>query len=184
MTPEIPTRENYTRVTNVLYPFSGLQNIDAEVLQHAAERGTKVHKICEGIIEGLGEHGVDDECRPYVESFKLWWNLGHDVIAVENRFWDDQYHITGQVDLIIRTDNGLAILDLKTSSKPSKTWPVQGAAYAWLASNAGYDIKEILFLHLNRQGKAPKTHSYPLDTDLFMSCLRVYNHFYKGQNDG
>jgi len=68
------TRETYSRVTNILYPFSGLEKIDSEIVAHAAARGTKVHKICEGIIEGIGEIDVDDETRGYVESFKKWWS--------------------------------------------------------------------------------------------------------------
>jgi hypothetical protein len=61
-------RDFYTRVTHVLYPFSGLDKIDPAVVAHAAQRGTKVHKICEAIIQGLGELGVEEETAPYVES--------------------------------------------------------------------------------------------------------------------
>jgi hypothetical protein len=109
------TRENYTRVTNVLYPFSGLGKIDPAIVSHAAERGTKVHKICEGIIQGLGELGVDDETRPYVESFKQWWKEGHDVIALEKRFWCDRLKITGQVDLILKKGDELVMASTRFS---------------------------------------------------------------------
>jgi len=80
-------REAYTRVTTILYPFSGLQNVDPDILANAANRGTKVHKICEGIINGLGEIGIEDETWGYVESFKQWWSKGIDVVKVEERFW-------------------------------------------------------------------------------------------------
>lgn len=172
------TRENYTRVTNVLYPFSGLEKLDADVVAYAAQRGTKVHKICEGIIEGLGEHGVDDETWGYVESFKKWWEKGHDVVSMEQRFWDDENELTGQVDLILNTPEGLAIVDLKTSSRPSKTWEAQGSAYAYLAKKAGYDIKKIFFLHLNKHGKEAKLFEYPVDDSFFFSIYRVYLHFF------
>ena len=154
------TRENYTRVTTILYPFSGLDKIDPDILAYAANRGTKVHKICEAIIEGYGEIDVDDETRPYVESFKQWWNKGHEVVMVEQRFWCDELKITGQVDLIIKTEEGLVIVDLKTSSKHSKTWQAQGCAYAYLAHAAGYDIKGIQFIHLTSMEKSLKyTHT-------------------------
>lgn len=172
-------RENYTRVTNVLYPFSGLDKIDPYVLAHAADRGTRVHKICEGIIQGLGELDIDDETVGYVDSFKMWWQDGHDVVAMEQRFWDDDLELTGQVDLILNTPEGLTVFDLKTSSKPSLTWPVQGTAYAYLAQKAGYNIKKIQFLHLNRNGKAPKVFDYPIDEMLFLSVLKVWEHFFK-----
>jgi len=178
MSIEQKSRENYLRVTHVLYPFSGLQNIDADVLAHAAERGTKVHKICEGIISGLGEIGIDDETWGYVESFKKWWASGIDVIKMEERFWDDDLGLTGQVDLIIRTPDGLAIVDLKTSSRPSKTWEAQGSAYAYLAKKSGYDIKKIFFLHLNKHGKEPKLFEYPVDDSFFLAVFRIYKHFF------
>lgn len=179
MITNIHSREDYIRVTKILYPFSGLDKIDPEVVAHAADRGTRVHKICEGIISGIGEFGVDNETWGYVESFKKWWFTGINVVAMEQRFWDDELHLTGQVDLIIETPEGLAIVDLKTSSRPSKTWQAQGCAYAYLAKNAKYDIKKIKFIHLNKHGKEPKIYEYDVDDGFFLACYRVYNHFFK-----
>ena len=176
---EINNRENYIRVTSVLYPFSGLDRLDPEVVAHAAERGTKVHKICEAIIQGFGELGVDDETKPYVESFKQWWEKGHQVVKMEERFWCDELRVTGQVDLILNTPEGLAIVDLKTSSAPSKTWPAQGSAYAYLAKKAGYDIKKIYFLHLLKTGKPARVYEYPVDDSFFFAIFKVFNHFFK-----
>jgi len=174
----VDDKEGYIRVTSTLYPFSGLDKINPEVLSHAAERGTKVHKICEGIITGLGEYGVDDETEPYVSSFKQWWDKGHTVVAVEKRFWDDERHITGQVDLILQTEDGLVIADLKTSSKPSKTWPVQGSAYAHLARKSGYDIKKLFFIHLLRTGKEAKVYEYDISEEFFLSTYKVWDYFF------
>lgn len=176
---EKKARENYTRVTSILYPFSGLDKLDPDVVANAARRGTQVHKICEGIIEGLGELDVDDETRPYIESFKQWWSLGHDIVVLEERFWDDDLEITGQVDMIINTPDGLAIVDLKTSSAPSKTWAAQGAAYAYLARLEKHDIKKIYFIHLLKTGKPAKVYEYPLDHDFFFSIYRTWKHFYE-----
>ncbi len=178
MSIEEMSRENYLRVTQMLYPFSGLQSIDADILTNAAERGTKVHKICEGIVSGLGEIGVDDQTWGYVNSFKYWWGSGTDVLEIEKRFWDDELQVTGQVDFIIEILDGLAIVDIKTSSKPSKTWPIQGAAYAYLAKRAGYDIKKIFFLHLNKHGKEPKIYEYPIDDSMFLSVFKTFKHFF------
>lgn len=176
---EKKSTDNYTRVTSILYPFSGLHKIDPDILAHAADRGTRVHKTCEAIISGLGEMGCDEETSGYVESFKEWWSLGHNVVEMEKRFWCDDLEITGQVDLILQTPEGLTILDLKTSSAPSKTWPAQGCAYAYLAKKAGYPIEEILFLHLNKKGNPPKLYSYPVNDEFFLSIYRTWKHFYK-----
>ncbi len=175
-------REEYTRVTQVLYPFSGLDKIDPDVVARAADRGTRVHNICEGIIKGLGEFGVESDTEPYVESFKKWWDQGHEVEVIEERFWDDELQITGKVDLILKIDDGFAIADLKTSSKHSPTWEAQGSAYAYLARKSGYNIQKILFIHLLKSGKAPKIYEYPVDESFFINTLKVWKHFFKRGN--
>ncbi len=176
---EKKTRENYHRVTNILYPFSGLEKIDPEIVAYAAERGTKVHKICEGIIQGIGEIDTDEKTKPYIESFKLWWDMGHQVVSMEQRFWCDDLCITGQVDLILKTNEGLSIVDLKTSSKPSPTWPAQGSAYAYLAKKAGHDIKKIQFVHLQKTGNQAKVYEYPIDDSFFFAIFKVWQHFFQ-----
>jgi len=166
------------RVTSVLYPFSGLQHIDSDVVAYAAARGTRIHKICEGIMSGIGEFGVDDEIIGYIESFKKWWGDGRPLVAMERRFWCDEDKFTGQVDMIVETPSGLAIVDIKTSYRPSKTWPAQGSAYYHLATKAGLDIKHVWFLHLNKHGKYPKVYEYPAESSFFLAVLRVFKHFF------
>jgi len=177
MAPPI-AREDYIRVTTILYPFSGLRDIDPSVVAHAAERGTKVHKICEAIASGVPPLGIEDEVWGYVESFKKWFETADPIVEMEKRFWCDDLQVTGQVDFILDTPDGLAIIDLKTSSQPSKTWMAQGSAYAYLAKKAGYDIKKVYFVHLNKHGKPPKVYDYPMDDAFFMSILRTYLHFF------
>lgn len=45
----------YTRVTEVLSQFSGLDKVPKDILENAARRGTKVHNICEAIVTGIGD---------------------------------------------------------------------------------------------------------------------------------
>lgn len=175
--------DGYTRVTNFLYPFSGLESIPAAVVEKAANRGTRVHKICESIASGLGEFDVDEELVGYVNSFKHWWKTGIDVQEMEIRFFDHDLKITGQADFVIRDETGSTIVDLKTSYRPSPTWPVQGSAYAMLARKHGFDIQKIQFIHLNKKGNPPKIYEYPVDDDLFLSVRRTYNHFYLKRSD-
>ena len=178
MLDEKKSRENYLRVTTCLYPFSGLDKINPEIVAYAGQRGTKVHKICEAIVDGMGEFGVDEETWGYVESFKKWWANEVDVVEMEKRFYDDVLQLTGQLDFIIKTDDGLAIVDIKTSAKESKTWAAQGAAYAYLAKKDGYDIKKIYFLHLNKHGKQPKIYEYPVNDDFFLAIFLTYKYFF------
>ena len=178
MSENLPANKIYERVTNILYPFSGLDKLDSDIVANAARRGTKVHKICESIISGLGELGVDEEAFNYVESFKLWWK-DQPVIAMEKRFYCDDLMVTGQVDLIIETDEGLTLIDFKTSSSPSKTWKAQASAYYYLAKKSGLNIQKIYFVHLSKKSKNPKLYEYPLDENFFLAVYRTWEHFYK-----
>lgn len=173
MRSKTPKEEKHLRVTEMLYPFSKMQFIDEIVLENAAARGTRVHAICEGIITGVGEWDVEPALQGYVDSFKLWWELGHKVVEIEKRFYCDELMITGQVDLLLQEDNELVVCDLKTSAQPSKTWPVQGSAYAYLAK-----ASKIKFIKLDRNGKPPKIYDYPVDIPFVKKCLEVYKYFF------
>lgn len=178
MSEDNPARESYTRVSTVLYPFSGLSDVPQDLVEHAANRGTKVHQICQGIVTGLGEFGVDDETRPYVESFMQWYHPHMQFKAIEQRFYCERLMVTGQCDYIVDTPEGLALVDLKTSYRPSKTWQIQGQAYAYLAALSGYDIKHIWFLHLQKSGKPPKIYSYDVCDALWKSVFYTWKYFY------
>lgn len=167
----------YTRVTSVLYPFTGLSTVDPWIVESAANRGTRVHTACESIVKGFGNWDHEHDIFGYVNSFCIWWRK-QKVIEIEKRFYCRNLMITGQVDMIMETDVGNVILDIKTSSKPSKTWPLQGSAYAYMARKAGYDIQGIQFLHLNKRGDDPVLIQYDENFDTFKKCLDVYRYFY------
>lgn len=170
---------HYTRVTDVLTPFSGLDRINPGVVHNAAQRGTRVHTACEAIIKGIDLLEHDWEIKPYMDSFLKWWPAPITVVAIEKRFYCDEMALTGQVDLIIEDQGKLGILDFKTSYRPSKTWPLQGSAYKYLARKSGYDIQTIQFLHLKRDGTEPVMYHYEDQWDMYKKCLDVYNYFFK-----
>lgn len=168
----------YLRVTEVLSKFSGIEYIKPEVLENAAQRGTRVHKACEGIAKGLDGWDLPEEYQGYVESFKKWFNRGKDFVEIEKRLYCSELGITGQIDFIIREPDGCVIVDLKTSARESKTWLLQGSAYSYLAKKAGYDVKGILFLKVERDGSDPKLFLYNENMELFKEVLNVYKYFY------
>lgn len=169
---------DYLRVTEILYPFSGLKYVDAEVLERACVRGTKVHKICEGIVRGIEGWEIPEDYQGYIKSFRSWWDQGRIISSIEERFYCDDLCITGQVDLVVEGPKGAMIVDLKTSQQESKSWWLQGSAYAYLAKKKGYDVKEIMFLKLNRDGKPAREYFYEENMELFSECLNVYRYFY------
>ncbi len=174
---------SYIRVTDVLFPVSGLGKIDPIILQRAADRGTLVHKYCDSVPsalkEGFGVNVLEDNARPYVESFIKW--LPREFIAKPPRFYCDELLITGECDAIYKEDGALVLVDYKTSAKESKTWRLQGSAYCYMARKAGYDIKRLEFVKLSKTGKAPEVFVYEEDFNMFLKCLEIYKYFFHGQ---
>jgi len=173
------SKEKYMRVTEMLWPFSGLQKVDDVILSNAAARGTRVHNICEAIIDGLGEWDVEPHLEGYVESFKQWWDPEqYRVIYQEKRLYDDELGITGKFDMLIGDQGGNILVDLKTSHSHSKTWMIQGSAYIYLCRKHGIQANSMRFVKLSKYGKPPTIYNYEYDYDLFKKVYDVYQYFW------
>jgi hypothetical protein len=171
------TFENYIRVTDVLSPFSGLRYVDPEVLRNAAERGSRVHDICTGLCKNNEPVFMSPEWEGYIESFRKWLP-GKVLGPLSERLYCDKYKITGEFDCMYVEEGGYVLVDWKTPAQPSKTWPLQGSAYSYLARMAGYDIKRIEFVKLDKTGKEPKVYAYLEHFEVFLKCLDVYKMFF------
>lgn len=174
--------KDYVRVTDVLYPLTGLNKVDPNILKNAADRGTKVHEICDALLNDLGIYELDNKLQGYIESFATWYP-SKKFIDKPARFYCDKYMITGECDAIYEGEEGLVLVDIKTPVNESKTWKVQGSAYSYLAKINGYDIKKIEFVKLSKEGKPPTIYQYEEDFPLFLKCLDIYNHFHKNFKD-
>lgn len=168
---------DYLRVTQVLSPFSGLSRIPKNILEKAAERGTKVHELCDSLIAELGEFGTDEETSGFIESFKSWKG-DKKFLPKPDRFYCDAIGITGECDALYLEDDKIVLVDFKTSVKESKTWVLQGSAYAHLARKSGLDIHRIEFIKLCKNGGPAKVFIYEENFDFFLKCLEIYKHFF------
>ncbi len=122
----------------------------------------------------------------YISSF-LHWEKTKNIRSKPSRWYCDKYKITGECDGIYFDDVKPIIFDLKTSSKYGETWKYQGAAYAYLAKQAGYDIKRLEFVHLQKNGKPAISYffdDFEKDFEMFLKCLEVYRHFYGDGKEG
>ena len=176
-------RLNYPRVSEIIHPYSrmGFENIDMEVLANACERGTKVHAICKALMDGYFIPSIDEECKPYIDSFNLW--MGENKFTAmesEKRYYDDENKFTGQIDMIVKQDGKTILYDIKTSATKSKAWPVQLTAYAHLIMLGGTKIDSVAVIQLKKTGKKPTIHQYEDLTEygrLFTGLLLNYNYF-------
>lgn len=120
------------RVTQVLSDYFDASMIDPTVLQAASERGTLVHDICAGILQGFFPPEVPEEAKGYVDSFLIFKEQYIlEVIAVEAEVVHPQWRYKGHIDFagIVKTVPMACVLDWKTPVTKSRTWEAQCAAY-------------------------------------------------------
>src|SRR5687767_13199233 len=94
-------KSGYLRVTQVLSIFSGLSEINAEVLKNACDRGKLVHDTIEAIRIGIGVSSIPEYIEGYMNSYKLW-SQGKEFIDKPKRMYCDDLMITGEVDDIYK----------------------------------------------------------------------------------
>lgn len=179
---------DYTKVTTILNPFSGYDSVPSEILKRAQEKGTAVHKLIQTFLENDDVDLMVDLLDAhkwvwYLDSMKAFWNYSWEILCMESRFYNDQYMITGQADLIVETREGNVLIDWKTSCKPNPTWHAQGSAYSWLAKQKGFEVDEIWFVKLDKIGKAPQVHKFKEDFGAFLKCYDCYHMYFKNKKE-
>ena len=175
-------KEMIPSVTQVIAPFADFSGIPEAVLDHACQRGTKVHAACAAIASGLFPV-VDAETAGYVKSFREWFDSTVVVVVgVEMELLDRNLGYTGHLDLLcrIKGDKGLTVCDLKTPVTAHVLWKAQLAAYRHLCETNGYDVRRAFSLRLSREGKVPIVTEYVNhghDLAGFLAALSAWTYF-------
>ncbi len=176
----------YPRVTEILKCFTKFDQVPKDILENAAERGTRVHNLCAGIANGewIPEAMIPEELRGYVNSFKQWSEAQvTKFIVIEKRFKDDNLIFSGQLDLVILgSDNELYLVDLKTSARSYKTYPVQMGAYEHLLNIHQIKVKGAMLVYLKKDGEFPDIDFFEDLTEernTFFAALTCWNYFNK-----
>jgi hypothetical protein len=180
--PEIPA--GYLRVTEVLKPYSTLNEIDPKTVAHAADRGTRVHAYCESHALNLFVAEVDEDCKNYVDVFKTWFDeMVVKVVHTEVRLNSPTYRISGAFDLlaILKGDTEPTLIDIKTPMTASCSWQLQTAAYQLLAKELlNIDVKRRICLMLPKYDTKPTIKEYEdhqRDQELYLKALELYRFF-------
>ena len=111
------------RVTEVLSDYVDLSMVPPDVLQAAADRGTLVHDICAGILQGFFPPEIPEEAKGYVDSFLLFKDKYiREVIAVEAEVVHPQWRYVGHIDFggYFHTISEAVVLDWKTPITKSR----------------------------------------------------------------
>jgi hypothetical protein len=183
-------KEGYYRVTHVLEPMSKLNLVPQHILEARLENkqnlGKLVHECCEYIVDEkiTGDYfGLPKEAEGvsgYISSF-LRWAENKNGWKRPQRFYCSNLMLTGMPDGLYKNETGYTIYDLKIPVATSKTWKYQGAAYAYLAMQAGYNITQVEFVRLKKDGKKPISNFYDDfkdDFKTYLDCLKLYKIFF------
>jgi hypothetical protein len=174
-------------VTTVLSPFSDFSKIRPEVLQRAANRGSRVHAACAIYAKGLwADCALYPGDGPFFDSFMKWSDMAApEFVSVEEAFADPLLGYMGHPDAVVYIpgDQGLTIVDYKTPMSISRTWHPQIAAYAHLARKYGYDVRRGLAVRLRRNGGLAIATEIDIDGEpwaAFLNALGAYRYFKEG----
>ena len=189
----MPGRDGIPSVTEVLGVFMDFSMINPSVLQHACDRGTRVHNAIAAHLDGLWVQPLDDEAQPYFDSFRRWADIMLDkVMLIENEGVCDcpGYGFMGHYDsaLVLKGDDpgAVSVLDWKTPVTAGKTWTAQNASYCHLVEkHAGldpeYHIHRTGSIMLSAKGKTAKIHENTHERNecfnAFIAALTAYKFF-------
>lgn len=185
------TSTSIPRVTEILKPFTSYDQVPRETLERAAARGTSVHALCAGIAKGnwIPDGMIGEDLLGYVNSFKKWAASQVDkFVIIEKRYTDRHEEYSGQLDFVVEcTDKKLYLVDIKTSSAPQKTYPIQMAAYEKLLRQNNILVQGAMLIYLDKEGEFPDIHTiYDMTEEfsVFTSALHCYKYFKKRKKDG
>lgn len=124
------------------------EGIPADVLQKAAERGSKVHKDIEDYCNGVAV--------PITKELKAYIGLGVNAIANEYLVSDNQI-VASSIDIVADAGNGAVdLIDIKTTSTlhlDALSWQLSIYAYLFHLANPDVPINKLYGVHI-KAGKA------------------------------
>lgn len=179
----------YTRISDILSRLKDRSEINQMVLKDKADIGTEVHSNIHmdwigvpasfamfAVRRPFDGHMIREELRGegYFNSY-LTWKDGRDLPykIMEERFYDDELMITGQVDALIQTESGLQLIDFKCSYAPElEIWPMQAHFYYYLLMRNGIDVvPNFVFMQLKKDGSKPRLFEFQLDKNILSRCI-------------
>jgi len=138
------------------------------IASKAASEGTQVHNAIDRFLNGEEIKWIDENGRAEY-SLEVWkmilkfadfWNTHKpELIASEYHLFSDTHEYAGTTDIIVRLNNQVWLLDIKTSNSLHTSYDLQLAAYAvaWNEThNTLIERTGILWLKASTRGEGRK----------------------------
>lgn len=164
---------------------------EAESLRDAAgDRGRKIHNTIAMLLAGeeishnlkVLNHETDEyeeltaEEYAAVLSFFNWMNdCKAELISSEKTLWNEEYGYAGTMDLKVKLDNVILLVDMKTSKSIYPSHRIQLSSYLHCPENKDVNAQAILQVGYQRNKIGYKL--TPIDDcfDLFLSTKKIWS---------
>lgn len=136
----------------------------------AKGRGTAVHDIVEA-YENTGKvAGLEGPFQGYARAFESWINSNDiKVVGHEQTVKSEKYHYAGTLDLLVKVNGNLTLIDVKTGKDIYPEAHLQVSAYKQALSEDGTELQGAGILLLQEDG----TYKYEQAKDklkTFLAC--------------
>lgn len=165
----------YTRVSTLIRHLTDYSNISKKILANKAEVGKFIHKQVQDILATYLGSNIAEISKELMEQklyeiekspldtfstfmyLKGFYHLCREKtiltsnhISIEKRYYDNEYMISGQVDLLTERDNKVLLIDWKTTAMYNETAnSVQMYLYKMLAEQSeGITVDECYIIQL------------------------------------
>jgi predicted RecB family nuclease len=144
-----------------------------KVRDKAASIGTIAHEMVEKYLLkepfDAREYSTADleKAKNAFDAF-LDWEKTYKIepVMVEGELVSEKHRVGGTCDLVANTENGLILVDLKTSSGIYPEMRLQVAAYAQMLIENGHDIREVHILRIDKENASFHHHKLGSPDDL------------------
>ena len=174
---ETPEGKLYPSITTVLQKkkMVGLsewrkrvgEDVANYIARTAAQRGTKVHKICEDYLNNM-DSDYPDQFKEHKKNFLPYTLFGqmkpyldknvNNILAQECSLFSHKYKVAGRVDCIAKYNGVASIIDFKTSTKErnddwNESYYIQASAYSEMfEERTSIAIPQIVILVVTEDG--------------------------------
>ena len=157
--------------------------ISKEVLQQAKDRGTAVHAACEDLDYGFEVEYIPAEWVGYVNAYAAFLNdYRPKWHGIEEMVYNPEQQYCGRVDRYGLIDGKMAVLDIKTTTSPTKQNYMAGACQTVAYGKALVGVKKGFLLYLQKSGgyrlvdtgEWAEKHDFNAEK-VWDLCLELYN---------
>jgi hypothetical protein len=135
------------------------------IMRRAGKEGTQVHEAAEALVKGEEISWMDDYGNAkysqivwemILKFHDFWTTHKPELISAEDFVWSDEHKYAGTADLVVKMNDEVWLLDLKTSNSIHKSYDLQLASYAKaLGECKGINIQRTGIIWLKAQSRGP-----------------------------